>query len=1441
MNTPQREEGGRGRRRRRRGPPPNSRNDSDQSNPQSHRPSRRPQSYQSRSYRNTKRDSHSEQSQNASASERRRRSESSDAVDPRPPTQKNANVGTKDQSVPKSKPKSTPEKTAEQIEAERIQKEQQEKQEREEAERKALIEAQNAKRKSERELNLLFGESVRTGSARKERPSDTELRQLDSSLKKCTGFLRKIRFSGVTVESAKTLCNEARTLNLSRYVSEVVAAISESKLRSGDIEYIILLCGEMHRRYEDFIPQLVNSLSIVITNASGNGAARDLSTRKAAMRLIVEMFVLGMISDVNPITSVLKQLMKASKESIDSALPSLSILAAFVRCANRTLLPPHPVSSKSPSESEKPESLQSAAWEDTVLSESAKSNISSALESFFTSDVDRIVKEAANSLRKAKDAYHRAVQLRGSPEEASSNAYEAAKQVFEKILSSANVLAESLGKASIDTPSENSRSVVTSGERSGGQDAAHIIVSNPFNSLGKNRQSAHDVDMMMHADHPFEGDQQRIFYTELLSAQNVSTNSRDYSKESPSSGREDTSQPNDAKGNHKSSSASSKGDSRDSKSSNPGSEGRRRGSEKPLSIDKLLSRLTGTETKEDADNFVRQFLASTDGLKNGTKRLGKALLSVSAQKLNVLPAYSRIAATLQPIYPDMVTLVSTGLEEEFRNLVGKPDADEKNLSTCNKSSNYVGEFIKFGLIPKTTMFDLLALCMKDLSGHRVDLACHLLETCGRYVYLSPSTHIKMSNILETLWRLKSVRNLEARHNALIETAFFAVRLSPGSKAHKKKSRPPLHEYIRHLIYYRLDSTNISWTHSQLLKLHWTDELECYVAKKFVKISRARFSTIPYVAALIGSLQKDKPSLVVAIIDSLLESIRAGMEKNDGRESQRRLAEVHLLGEMHTCGIVDERIVYNILYQFITLGHESGDLNQGKGRVISSENTTDSDPNPNEPSKIAKNGTFTGAPDPAGDFFRIRLACSLLESCGRVLAVANRRKLEVFWLFLERYMFCKTYQAGQGDCLPLHISHVVGDVFENLMHRSKRIGKDARVRSIHPNERKLYHSSNKSVEGFSPRGLKRSNSLEEAIQAVMVVERSPADVALIAIPYRRIEIPGDRKQNINTGGRLPRSLSTTLSNPAPGSGIIGNVRDGFVTTNMRKKDVGVERTPNGSVTDEPSCTDSVSDERASHATNEEDDSVFDEDVYEGDVTAESGDEYAESLGEGTVGDDEVADRDEDDSDEEHSDDDSISYERQRPRTEEEDAFAKELAAFTAAAVQSARASNSRVRKFDRMAIPMALMTQKMEEEKAAAAAAAAGAANTANHENSSAEDDDEISRVKKKASRRRESVEFKMLVRKGGKSQLQGLQVPASSTLAVKAKESETAGAARSEETKRLVLGSTIVLNDDSDDLDEEVPLRFQQDAREKEKSIRQQRVDDEQELLSTLFKARPRR
>lgn len=1292
---------------------------------------------------------------------------------------------------------------------------------REATEREAALAEHLAKREQLRNLNLSYIISKSSEAPATERLSDAALRQLDSSLKKCTGFLRKIRSSGITEESVPALCHEAQSLNLSRYISEVVAAITETKLRSADVEHVGVLCGELHRRYEDFITQLVAALSTVILSSTSNGTAKELGSRKASMRLLVEVFVLGMMADVSPVTAVLKHLVRSPKDSREDALNNLGIIASFVRTGGRTMLLKVP-STGSPSANGRDAAVSD--WQDEVLPQSTKATISAALQAYYDTEVKRLLKETRDEVQRAEVTLSRSKNARGDPDVEASMAYEASKLLCEKVCSSAKVLADSLGKESPDSIVHMSQAKGIAAEKTVGKDALQTVVANPLHSLGRNR-SPRESDFLLQGESPFDGDEERLFYTEIPSLRDKSSRVADKvgSSTSGSPGRGDSAGKDaDLKQSKTSSNSSRKSDLNYPGVSKQTTDIRKRGSDKPISLDKLLGQLSSIESRESVDAFVTSFIDAAESSKNAPKRLAKSLSSVSAQKLNLLPAYSRIAACLHADYAEIAATVAANLEEEFRHLaLGRSDMDEKNLAVCTKNAKYLGEYVKFGLIGSGTMFDLLGICMKDFTAHRVDIACHLLETCGRFVYRTPSTHIRMGNILETIWRLKSVKNMEARQNTLVETAFFASKPSSVNKNQKRKCRPPIHEYIRHLIYYRLDSTNIKWTQTQFMKLPWDEELEQYVIKKFVKISRARFSTIPYVSTLIALLQRFKPGLIIGVVDALLEAIRSGMEKNDGRDSQRRIAEIQLLGELHKCGVVDERVVYNVLYQSITLGHDSSEINNARSR-----NTTGT---PgfrvgadlqlrSEAAVRVPTSTLSTAPDPPGDFFRIRIACVLMESCGRVLVASNRRKLEVFWVFFERYIFCKATQAGLGDRLPLHIGHVVGDAFEHVLQRDRRFGKDSRLRR----ENDALHRTNSAQEherqAGTGRGFSRSTSLAQALEAVQQVENSAADRALICVPVRQVY---QNRQPLN-GTRVAGDLALN-----------GAVARGQETTAGRGNDENESDTSSdGNGTEED-------DDREGTESLTED---LNSDIEENDALVEreaslSGDDLIEDL---SRDDDESEDEDIDidDDDDDDDDDSSVEVQVERPKTEEEDAFAKEVAAFTAAAVQSARASSSRVTKFDRMAIPMSLMTKKMEEERAAAAAAAAA---RIDHDSDSSTNDDLTANSKrKKRGTQVQAVEFKMLVRKGGKSQLQDLKVPASSSLAVAAKESETADAARHEETKRLVLGSSIVLNDDDDDLDEEVPLRTQQSVRAKEESIRQQRSADEMELLSTLYRSRPK-
>ena len=53
---------------------------------------------------------------------------------------------------------------------------------------------------------------------------------------------------------------------------------------------------------------------------------------------------------------------------------------------------------------------------------------------------------------------------------------------------------------------------------------------------------------------------------------------------------------------------------------------------------------------------------------------------------------------------------------------------------------FVGELVKFGMFPKTEALHCLKMLLFDFSHHNIDMACGLLESCGRYMYRSPDSH-----------------------------------------------------------------------------------------------------------------------------------------------------------------------------------------------------------------------------------------------------------------------------------------------------------------------------------------------------------------------------------------------------------------------------------------------------------------------------------------------------------------------------------------------------------------------------------------------------------------------------------------------------------------------------------------------------------------------------
>ncbi|CAI8584077.1 unnamed protein product [Vicia faba] len=163
-------------------------------------------------------------------------------------------------------------------------------------------------------------------------------------------------------------------------------------------------------------------------------------------------------------------------------------------------------------------------------------------------------------------------------------------------------------------------------------------------------------------------------------------------------------------------------------------------------LDALLQRLPGCVSRDLIDQLTVEFCYLNS--KSNRKKLVRDLFSVPRTSLELLAYYSRMVATLSTCMKDVSSLLLQMLEEEFNFLINKKD--QMNIETKIRNIRFIGELCKFKVAPAGLVFSCLKACLDDFSHHNIDVACNLLETCGRFLYRSPETSIRMGNMLEMM-------------------------------------------------------------------------------------------------------------------------------------------------------------------------------------------------------------------------------------------------------------------------------------------------------------------------------------------------------------------------------------------------------------------------------------------------------------------------------------------------------------------------------------------------------------------------------------------------------------------------------------------------------------------------------------------------------------------
>lgn len=868
---------------------------------------------------------------------------------------------------------------------------------------------------------------------------------LDSSLKKNTAFIKRIR-TGLSAASLSTFISEIRTLSLHKYLSEIISAAYEGlcKLKApADVFAGVEIISALHQRFgpAEFTRQLgwllgrglstpdKAQLKALSQDAREREEKERLARHRVLLRVVTELWLVNVVRSLDDVErpedagvkgkegtqtssgrgdltakskpaysqkgdadpepfplEVLKDLLGHDREHAN-----LPLAVLFVKSFSFDILGVKGAAEGgrkaveadgNTTEAEAPnggsEDVEApTALDQPLIDERLQNRFKNILIRYIEdvkAHVVRDQKSLSNQSRRNAEAYVKSGEIF---EDRQAN-FEKQSKAHEKLVANTQVLCDTLGidmpdlaeKEASDTATANSIGLVKAGEYLKGQgDGAGI----------------------------WEDEDERRFYENLVDLRGrvPSILLEDSKKKKPDGDDSITRKEAGAEGEETQMAANAEGPKTTATESATEAADDQSTSivNKTVGaqVDALLVHLPELQTKDMVDDMALQFCFLNS--KASRNRLVKALQDIPKGRSDLLPLYSRLIATLGQYMPDVVQGLISYLDDEFRSLQRRKSKDFLGqVRTTNV--RYLAELTKFGVVPEHVIFHCFKVSLDDFSRMNIEIIGNLLENCGRYLLRNPETSPRMVSFLETLNRKKSAQHLGAQERMLIENAMYYVD-PPQRSGIEQKERTPTDSYIRQLIYLDMNKRNYTKILKSIRKLHWEEpEVVSVLERVFSKPGKVKYSNVHLLAVLLGALNRYHQEFVIGIVDNVLENVTLGLEQNDFKFNQRRIAEVKYLGELYNYKMLDSTVIFDLLYRIVTFGHEGGTPQPGNSNPF----------------------------DLPDDFFRIRLVCTMLDTCGICFDRGHsKKKLDFFLTFFQYYLLTK-------DPVPMDIDFIVQDTY-----------------------------------------------------------------------------------------------------------------------------------------------------------------------------------------------------------------------------------------------------------------------------------------------------------------------------------------------------------------------------------------------------------------------------
>lgn len=234
-----------------------------------------------------------------------------------------------------------------------------------------------------------------------------------------------------------------------------------------------------------------------------------------------------------------------------------------------------------------------------------------------------------------------------------------------------------------------------------------------------------------------------------------------------------------------------------------------------------------------------------------------------------------------------------------------------------------------------------------------------------------------------------MKPLSAQADANVENVYFLCKYPDRYAKKQKKEKPIIEQYIKYLIMEKLNKDSVDIVADLLDELPWDNEnIVDFLQKCIMKLTfYGKFIDMNVVACLMTRMKKTQDVLPIRVVDAVLEDIICGLEKNDYRDSQHRLLAIRFLAELYNFTVINTDIIFTVLNVLADCNDECK------------------------------------YPDPEDDAFRIRMVCTLLDTCSKHFEKGGKKaKLDVFLKQFQRYILSKSYVS-------LDLEFMILDTFE----------------------------------------------------------------------------------------------------------------------------------------------------------------------------------------------------------------------------------------------------------------------------------------------------------------------------------------------------------------------------------------------------------------------------